>query len=102
MFVTVGSGISGRRAGHGADAAPDNTCPRLGRGLRQSSYTLTSGTFGTEPRGGDEPPSPFGPEGGLRRGLRRLGFASGIFSGFGVTGPSRYSKPSLSAPASSF
>src|SRR5262245_29401745 len=66
------------------------------------AYTLTRGTFGTEPRGGDEPPSPpLGPE-GLRRGRLRLGLASGIFSGLGVTGPSRYSKPSLSAPASSF
>src|SRR5262245_31117511 len=63
------------------------------------AYTLTSGTFGTEPRG-EEPP-PFGPD-GLRRGLRRLRFASGIFSGLGVTGPSRYSKPSFSKPASSF
>src|SRR6266480_2769662 len=64
------------------------------------NHTLTSGTFGTEPRGDGGPPSPLGPD-GFRRGLRRLGFASGIFSGFGVIGPSRYSKPSLSAPLSS-
>src|SRR5215470_18630026 len=66
------------------------------------AYTLTSGTLGTEPRGGG-PPSPLGPD-GLRRGGRRLGLAPtgcGIFSGFGVTGPSRYSKPSFSAPFSS-
>src|SRR2546428_466241 len=62
-------------------------------------YTLTRGTLGTEPRG--EGPPPFGPD-GLRRGLRRLRLASGIFSGFGVTGPSRYSKPSFSIPDSSF
>src|SRR5262249_3009854 len=35
-------------------------------------YTLTSGTFGTEPRG-EEPP-PFGPD-GLRRGRRAVGLA---------------------------
>src|SRR5262249_39703523 len=78
---------------------PDITTPGVCRRCQLDRvYTLTSGTFGTEPRG-EEPP-PFGPD-DLRRGLRRLGFASGIFSGFGVTGPSRYSKPSFSASVSS-
>src|SRR5437667_294526 len=64
-------------------------------------YTLTSGTFGTEPPRGGPPPSD---PGGLRRGAeRRLGLAvfGGIFSGLGVTGPSGYSKPILSLPTSS-
>src|SRR5258708_1699079 len=78
----------------------------------EKPYTLTSGIFGTDPRlGGVAPPSPRGP-GGLARCFgppppppppppRRLLFrrSGGIFSGFGVTGPSRNSKPSLSSVA---
>src|SRR5688572_31442637 len=76
--------------------------------VRPSNHALTSGTFGTEPRRGESPPPPpppFGPGGLLRRadGGRRFGLArgTGTFSGFGVTGPSRNSKPSLSRPAPS-
>src|SRR5215831_11225366 len=67
-------------------------------------HTLTSGTFGTEPRDDDGPPSPRGPGGLLRRCApgRRFGRVRiGIFSGFGVTGPSGNSKPSFSSPDSS-
>src|SRR5438094_4797276 len=67
-------------------------------------YTFTSGTFGTEPRGDDGPPSPRGPGGLLRRCVpgRRFDLVRiGIFSCFGVTGPSGNSKPSLASPVSS-
>src|SRR5262249_62045053 len=73
----------------------DQHRPEAEHGRRHSA--LPGGTVGPEPRG-DGPPA-CGPD-GLRRGLRRLGFV-GIFSGLGVTGPSRYSKPSFSAPTSS-
>ena len=52
-----------------------------------------SGTFGTEPRPDPLLPGPpFGPDGFGLRGAERLAFGrlTGIFSGFGVTGPSRY------------
>src|ERR1035437_5028720 len=63
-----------------------------------TTHALISGTFGTVPR---LPPSPlnFGHGEERRLALRRT--ATGSFSGFGVTGPSRNSKPSLSRPASS-
>src|SRR4029077_10713078 len=73
---------------------------RRGGRAAPESQTLTRGTLGTEPRGDGGPPLPLGPD-GLRRGLRRLGFTSGIFSGLGVIGPSRYSNASFSAPVSS-
>src|SRR5262245_51473992 len=72
---------------------------------RPLAYTLASGTFGTVVRDPPPPPPPLGAGGRGRRGGggRRLALArrgSGSFSGFGVTGPSRYSKPSLSWPSS--
>src|SRR5882672_8752369 len=73
-------------------------------GLQTFGQTFTSGTFGTEPRGGGGPPSPRGPGGLLRRCApgRRFGRVRiGIFSAFGVTGPSGNSKPSLLSPDSS-
>src|SRR5262249_52742086 len=83
------------KPGHDVESASNN--------YQGWSYTLTSGTFGTEPRG-DEPPSPRGPGGLLRRcapGLRFGLVRIGIFSGLGVTGPSGNSKPSLLSPVSS-
>src|SRR4051812_4684361 len=90
-------------------ALNDNGPALAGRPIQISvslltGQTLTSGTFGTEPRGGDEPPSPpLGPPGGRGlRGPRRFALAgAGTFSGFGVIGPSGNSKPILSRPFSS-
>ena len=88
---------------YGACQLEKRTCAVMR--LTNELYTLTSGTFGTVPPRGGPPPSPssFGPGGFLRtpglRGLRAR--FSGIFSGFGVTGPSRNSKPSLLLPSSS-
>src|SRR5581483_11810443 len=87
----IGAGAYTLRKKEGRQNRPSRTA------FRAAYQALTSGTFGTEP--------PFGPEflGGFGlRGAR--GFAvrcAGTFSGFGVTGPSRYSKPSVSLPCSS-
>src|SRR5262245_3286996 len=77
--------------------APSAKCEGRAHGPAFASYwrrdqTFASGTLGTEPRFS------------LGRGEdRRFGFGrtTGNFSGFGVTGPSRNWKPSLSRPSSS-
>ena len=60
---------------------------------------MTSGTFGTDAAAARRAAvAASGPAacGGRCGGARLARRFSGIFSGFGVTGPSRYSKPSLS------
>src|ERR1035438_2036346 len=64
----------------------------------RTAHALISGTFGTVPR---LPPSPFSFGHGEERRLAVGRATAGSFSGFGVTGPSRYSKPSLARPSSS-
>src|SRR5215207_215853 len=105
---------SGRKL-HALTSATNSACrkyaPRQPRRSEPAriTYALTNGTFGTEPRPEESgppelPPSPPLLEGGfgLRCGDFRFGFApiAGNFSGFGVIGPSRYSKPSASRPTS--
>src|SRR5438552_15161206 len=87
-----------------ASAWPSHRLAFEAAAFETARQTLTSGTFGTEPRGDGGRPSLRGPGGLLRRCVpgRRFGRVRiGFFSGFGVTGPSGNAMPSLVSPASS-